>query len=134
MQSTTNKVAIPSEQLVIVDSAGKRIDVGKFVQGLLNEENRLLANDEFGIVLYVGDLDFYSLKPLENGEFLAQKLREISRPRFPTQLVRHQVGPTVFSMTSDTVFLIRDGEIIKKVRADKLKKGMTLANGDKVFS
>lgn len=37
-------------------------------------------------------------------------------------------------MTSDTVFLIREGETIKKVRADKLKKGVTLANGDKVFS
>lgn len=127
-------MAIPSEQLVIVDSAGKRIDVEKFVEDLIKEEHRILAHDEFGTVLYIGDLDIYSLKPLENGEFLAQKLREISRPRFTTQLVRHQIGPTVFSMTSDTVFLIREGETIKKVRADKLKKGVTLANGDKVFS
>lgn len=127
-------MAIPSEQLVIVDSVGKRIDVEKLVQDLLKEENRVLAHDEFGTVLYVGDLDFYSLKPIENGGFLAQKLREISRPRFPTQLVRHQIGPAVFSMTSDTVFLIREGETIKKVRADKLKKGVILANGDKVFS
>ena len=127
-------MAIPSKQLVIVDSSGKRIDVEKLVHDLLSEENRVLAHDEFGTVLYVGDLDLYSLKPLENGEFLAQKLREISRPRFPTQLVRHQIGPTVFSMTADTVFLIREGEMIKKVRADKLKKGVTLATGDKVFS
>ena len=101
---------------------------------LRQDEKRVLIDDELGVVIYVGDLDLYSLKPLENGEYLAQKLREISRPRFSTQLVRHQIGPTVFSMTADTVFLIREEEMIKKVRADKLKKGITLANGDKVFS
>jgi hypothetical protein len=127
-------VAIPVEQLVIVDSNGKRIDVEKMTEELRRDEKRVLADDELGVVLYVGDLDYYSLKPLENGEFLAQKLREISRPRFATQLVRHQIGPTVFSMTTDTVFLIRDGETIKKVRTDKLTKGVILANGDKVFS
>jgi hypothetical protein len=127
-------VAIPSEQLVIVDPHGIRIDVEKMTGELRRDEKRVLVDDELGIVIYVGDLDLYSLKPLENGEFLFQKLREISRPRFSTQLVRHQIGPSVFSMTADTVFLIRDGETIKKVRADKLKKGMTLANGDKVFS
>jgi hypothetical protein len=127
-------VAIPVEQFVIVDSNGKRIDVEKTTEELRRDEKRVLADDELGVVLYVGDLDFYSLKPIESGGFLAQKLREISRPRFSTQLVRHQIGPTVFSMTADTVFLIREGEMIKKVRADKLKKGVTLANGDKVFS
>lgn len=127
-------MAIPVEQLVIVDSNGKRIDVEKMTEELRRDEKRVLADDELGVVLYVGDLDYYSLKPLENGEFLAQKLREISRPRFATQLVRHQIGPTVFSMTTDTVFLIRDGETIKKVRTDKLTKGVILANGDKVFS
>jgi hypothetical protein len=127
-------VAIPVEQLVIVDSDGKRIDVEKMTEELRQDDKRILADDELGVVVYVGDFDLYSLRPLENGEFLAQKLYEISRPRFSTQLVRHQIGPTVFSMTADAVFLIREGETIKKVRADKLKKGITLANGDKVFS
>jgi hypothetical protein len=127
-------VAFPIEQLVIVGPDGKRIDVEKMTEELRQDEKRVLIDDELGVVIYVGDLDLYSLKPLENGEYLAQKLREISRPRFSTQLVRHQIGPTVFSMTADTVFLIREGETIKKVRADKLKKGITLANGDKVFS
>ena len=127
-------MAFPIEQLVIVGPDGKRIDVEKMTEELRQDEKRVLIDDELGVVIYVGDLYLYSLKPLENGEYLAQKLREISRPRFSTQLVRHQIGPTVFSMTADTVFLIREGETIKKVRADKLKKGMTLANGDKVFS
>jgi len=127
-------VAFPIEQLVIVGPDGKRIDVEKMTEKLRQDEKRVLIDDELGVVIYVGDLDLYSLKPLENGEYLAQKLREISRPRFSTQLVRHQIGPTVFSMTADTVFLIREEEMIKKVRADKLKKGITLANGDKVFS
>ncbi|MGO8701184.1 MAG: hypothetical protein ACLQVY_26130 [Limisphaerales bacterium] len=127
-------MAFPIEQLVIVGPDGKRIDVEKMTEELRQDEKRVLIDDELGVVIYVGDLDLYSLKPLENGEYLAQKLREISRPRFSTQLVRHQIGPTVFSMTADTVFLIREGETIKKVRADKLKKGITLANGDKVFS
>ena len=127
-------MAFPIEQLVIVGPDGKRIDVEKMTEKLRQDEKRVLIDDELGVVIYVGDLDLYSLKPLENGEYLAQKLREISRPRFSTQLVRHQIGPTVFSMTADTVFLIREGETIKKVRADKLKKGITLANGDKVFS
>ena len=127
-------MAFPIEQLVIVGPDGKRIDVEKMTEELRQDEKRVLIDDELGVVIYVGDLDLYSLKPLENGEYLAQKLREISRPRFSTQLVRHQIGPTVFSMTADTVFLIREGETIKKVRADKLKKGLTLANGDKVFS
>lgn len=127
-------MAFPIEQLVIVGPDGKRIDVEKMTEKLRQDEKRVLIDDELGVVIYVGDLDLYSLKPLENGEYLAQKLREISRPRFSTQLVRHQIGPTVFSMTADTVFLIREEEMIKKVRADKLKKGITLANGDKVFS
>jgi hypothetical protein len=127
-------VAIPLEQFVIVDSRGEGIDVEKMTAELRRDEQRVLADDELGVVLYVGDLDLYSLKPLESGEFLAQKVYEISRPRFSTQLVRHQIGPAVFSMTTDTVFLIREGEAIKKVRADKLKKGMILANGEKVFS
>ena len=85
-------------------------------------------------MIYVGDIDLYSLKPLDNGDFLAQKLREVSRPRFPTQLVRHQIGASIFSMTGDTVFLVREGEAFLKMRADKLQKGMTLANGEKIFS
>ena len=127
-------MATPSEQLMLVDSSGKRVDVAKLTDELRKDEKRVLADDELGFVLYVGDLDLYSLKPLDNGDFLAQKLREVSRPRFPTQLVRHQIGASIFSMTGDTVFLVREGEAFLKMRADKLQKGMTLANGEKIFS
>lgn len=127
-------MATPSEQLVIVDSSNKRVDVEKLTDELRQDDKRVLADDELGTVLYVGDFDLYSLKPLDTGEFLAQKLREISHSRFPTRLIRHQIGPAIFSMTGDTVFLICEGGTIKKVRADKLKPGMMLANGEKVFS
>lgn len=62
-RSTQNRVATPSEQLVIVDSSNKRVDVEKLTDELRQDDKRVLADDELGTVLYVGDLDLYSLKP-----------------------------------------------------------------------
>jgi hypothetical protein len=88
---------------------------------------------EIGVVVHVGDLGIYSLKPTDSGAFLAQHVTEISRPRFSTRILRKQIGAIVLSVTADAVFVIRDGNGLKKIRAEKLEPGMELANGDKVY-
>ena len=92
-----------------------------------------MADDEVGLVLYVGGLGIYSLKPTDSSEFLAQPVTEISRPRFSVRILRKQIGATVLSVTADAVFVVRDGSILKKVRAEKLEPGMVLASGEKVY-
>jgi hypothetical protein len=126
-------MGIPAEQLILVDSDGHAVDVDTLVERLRKEPQRTLADDEVGVVLYVGDLGIYSLKPTESGDFLAQPVTEISRPRFSTRVLRKQIGATVLSVTADAVFVVRDGNTLKKVRAEKLEAGMVLANGDKVY-
>ncbi len=126
-------MASPTEQVLLVDKKGGRIDLDAFVERLRSEPERVLADDEIGFVAYVGDLDVYKLTPVDNGGFLAQKVNEISRPRFAARLLRKQIGAAVLSVTADAVFVIRDGNTLKKIRADKLEPGMILANGDKVY-
>jgi hypothetical protein len=126
-------MAIPAEQVMLVDSAGKTVDVDAFVERLWREPDRILADDEVGLVLYVGDLGIYSLKPTDSGAFLAQPITEISRPRFSTRVLRKQIGATVLSVTADAVFVVKDGNALKKVRTEKLEPGMVLASGEKVY-
>ena len=126
-------MAIPTEQVMLVDSAGRIVDVDAFVERYRREPERILADDEVGLVLYVGDLGIYSLKPTDSGAFLAQPLTEISRPRFSTRVLRKQIGATVLSVTADAVFVVKDQNTLKKVRADKLEPGMVLASGEKVY-
>jgi hypothetical protein len=126
-------MGIPAEQLILVDSDGRAVDVDTLVERLRKEPQRTLVDDEVGVVIYVGDLGIYSLKPTESGDFLAQAVTEISRPRFSTRILRKQIGATVLSVTADAVFVVRDGNTLKKVRAEKLEAGMVLANGDKVY-
>jgi hypothetical protein len=126
-------VASPNEQLLLVDSNGKTIVTNQLVERLLRDRSRVLADDEVGLVIYVGDLDIYELKPTETGEFLAQRLTQVSRPRFPVEILRKQIGARVFSVTADAVFVVRDGDTLRKVRAEKLAPGMVLASGEKVF-
>jgi|ERR1017187_8219895 cytochrome P450 len=126
-------MGIPAEQLILVDSDGHAVDVDTLVERLRGEPHRTLADDEVGVVIYVGDLGIYSLKPTESGAFLAQPVTEISRPRFSTRVLRKQIGATVLSVTADAVFVVRDGNVLKKVRAEKLEPGMVLASGDKVY-
>lgn len=126
-------MGLPAEQLMLVDSDGQPVQVDVLVVRLRREPERILANDEVGLVMYVGDLGIYNLKPTEGGEFLAQLVTEISRPRFPTQMLRKQIGPTVLSVTADAVFVVRDGNTLKKIRAEKLEPGMVLASGEKVY-
>lgn len=127
-------MGLPSEQILLITKDGDPVEIDTLVEGLRNETHRVLADDEIGLVLYVGDLGIYNLKPTETGEFLAQLVTEISRPRFSTTVLRRQIGAVVSSVTADAVFVIRDGDTIKKVRADKLEPGMVLASGEKVFT
>lgn len=126
-------MAIPAEQVMLVDSDGASVDVDALVERLRAEPKRMLADDEVGLVLYVGDLGIYSLKPTESGAFLAQPVSEISRPRFSTRVLRRQIGATVLSVTADAIFVVKDGNVLKKVRAEKLEPGMVLASGEKVY-
>jgi hypothetical protein len=122
-----------SQQFILVNSDGETLDVDVLAQQLHQDRRRVLADDEVGLVLYVGDLGIYNLKPTETGEFLAQKVTEISRPRFPTRVLRKQIGATVLSVTADAVFIVKDGDTLKKVRAEKLERGMVLRSGEKVY-
>jgi len=126
-------MASPAEQVIMVDSDGKTIDIDALVERLRNEPQRVLADDEIGVVLYVADLGLYNLKPTESGGFLTQPVTEISMARFSTRVLRKQIGPTLLSVTADAVFVVRDGDTLRKVRAEKLEPGMVLANGEKVY-
>lgn len=126
-------MATPAEQIILIDSDGNHLEVDALIERLRGEARRVLADDEVGLVLYVGDLGIYSLKPVTSGEFFAEPVTQISRPRFSTQILRKQIGATVMSVTADAVFIVRDGSILKKVRAEKLEPGMELASGDKVY-
>ena len=126
-------MAIPAEQVILIYSDGQPVDIDVLVEQLRGEPKRILADDEVGLVLYVGDLGIYNLKPTDGGEFLAQPVTEISRPRFSTRVLRKQIGATVMSVTADAVFVVRDGSTLKKVRAEKLEPGTVLASGEKVY-
>jgi len=127
-------MSIPKEQLKIIDKLGNPIDIDELINNLIHENEKVLVNDEIGIIIYVADLDLFSLKYLDNGLILAEKIFQIKRNRFGTKLVRHQIGNSVFSMTSDTVFLIKEGDYIRKIRAESLQPGMILESGEKVYS
>lgn len=126
-------MGVPAEQLLIVNGNGERIDVNVLVEQLRAEPERVLADDEIGLVLYVGDRHLYSLKATESGEFLAAPISEISRSRFGTRILRRQIGATVMSVTSDAVFVIKEDQGLRKVRAEALTVGMILASGEKVL-
>lgn len=124
---------MPAEQLLLVDSDGKPVEIDSLIERLRGEQTRVLADDEIGLVVYTGDLGLYSLKPTDSGTFFAQRVSEISRARFSTRMLRKQIGATVLSVTADAVFVVKDGNALKKVRAEKLEPGMVLASGEKVY-
>lgn len=113
-------MASPKEQLLLVDSEGKRIAVDELIEQVRHDKSRVLANDEVGIIVYVGDLGIYEMTPTETGDFLARPVTQISQPRFAVRILRKQIGARVFSVTADAVFVIRDGNSLRKVRAEKL--------------
>jgi hypothetical protein len=96
-------MALPAEQLMLVDSAGRPVEVDGLIEQLRGEPQRVLADDEVGVVVYVGDLGIYSLKPTESGAFLAQPVTEISRPRFSTRVEFLEYGED--QQVEDTVLV-----------------------------
>jgi hypothetical protein len=126
-------MASPSEQFLLADSAGKLVPIDELIEKLRQDQSRVLVDDEVGLIVYVGDLDLYQLIPTETGEFLACPVTQVSRPRFPVRILRKQIGARVFSVTADAVFVIRDGNTLRKVRAEGLEPGMVLASGEKIF-
>jgi len=118
---------------MLVTRDGEPIQIELIVDRLRQQRERVLADDEIGLVIYVGDLTVYSLEPTESGEFLARHVTEISRPRFATRVLRKQIGATVRSGTVEAVFVVKDAGALRKVRAERLEPGMVLASGDKVY-
>jgi intein/homing endonuclease len=123
----------PNNQFLIIDKNGHRITIDEIFERYGNEEKRIIADDEIGKCLYVGDLEYYSAKELSNKQYICQRLNEVRSSRFSTELIRRQIGGTVLTMTADTVFLVKKDDHIIKVRAEDLKKGMILGTGEKVY-
>lgn len=127
------KVAEPKDQILLINSLGEPIDIEELIKNMPKKEDRVLADDEVGTVIYVGDLDIFKLTPTATGEFMAKKVTQISRPRFSTPMIRRQIGATVLSITEDAIFLVKSEDCLIKVRAKDLEVGMILVNGDKVL-
>lgn len=131
-----------SEKPVLIDSRGKSIDIDELIERCRLEPNRILADDEIGMVIYVGDLDVFALTGLghpETGEpsphsggHWVQRVKEFSVVRFGST-VRRQIGSVIRTLPADSVFHIRDGNGTRKVKASDLKPGMVLRTGEKVY-
>ena len=131
-----------SEQPILVNSKLERIDFDKLVERCRNDANRILADDDVGIVVYIGDLDIYTITgvghpitgdaPPDRTGHWVQKVNQISVKRFGST-VRHQIGSVVRTLASDSVFVVRENETVRKVKAADLKPGMILDTGEKVY-
>jgi hypothetical protein len=131
-----------SDKPILSHSSQERIDVDELIDRCRADPNRMLADDEVGLVVYVGDLDVYSVSalghpttgapPSDVSGHWAQKVNEISVIRFGSS-VRRQIGSVVKTLSADNVLVIRDGDSLRKVRAADLKPGMILRSGEKVY-
>lgn len=131
-----------SDKPTLINSKKERVDVEALIDRCRSDPNRILADDEVGLVVYVGDLDIYSVSALGHPETgnpppdpsgrWAQKVNEISVIRFG-ESVRRQIGSVVKTLSADSVLVIRDGDSLRKVRAADLKPGMILRSGEKVY-
>lgn len=131
-----------SDKPILVNSKNERVDIDELIERCRSDPNRILADDEVGLVAYVGDMDIYSVSglghpltgeppPDERGHWV-QKVNEVSVVRFG-ESVRHQIGSVVKSLSADNVLVIRDGDSLRKVKARDLKAGMVLRTGEKVY-
>lgn len=127
---------------VLLNSKGESIDVDELIATCRSTPDRILVDDEVGFVAYVADLDIFAVtglghpvdgtpSPLPDGRWV-QKVNEISIIRFGKQ-VRRQIGSVVKTMDADSVFVIVDGQGLRKVRAADLEPGMILNTGEKVY-
>jgi hypothetical protein len=131
-----------NDKPVLINSRGQRLDIEEVVEHCRKDPNRILANDEVGMVIYVGDLDVFTVtglghpktgeaSPHPDGRWV-QKVKEFSVVRFGNN-VRRQIGSVIRTLPADSVFHIRDGSGIRKVKACDLKPGMVLRTGEKVY-
>jgi hypothetical protein len=127
---------------ILINSKQQRIDVDDLIDQCRADPNRMLADDEVGLVVYVGDMDIYRVSALghpatgapapdSRGNW-AQKVNEISIIRFGAS-VRRQIGSVVKTLSADSVLVIRDGDSLRKIKAADLKPGMILRTGEKVY-
>src|SRR5215212_4167547 len=131
-----------SEQPILVNSKLERIEFDELVERCRNDPNRILADDDVGIVVYVGDLDINTITgvghpitgdaPPDPIGHWVQKVNQISVKRFGST-VRHQIGSVVRTLASDSVFVVRENGTVRKVKAVDLKSGMILDTGEKVY-
>ncbi len=130
-----------TDRPVLINSKRERIDVDELIERCRTDSSRILADDEVGLVVYVGDLDIYAVSglghpetgepPPDSGRWV-QKVNEVSRVRFGSR-VRHQIGSVVKTLSADSVFVIQDEDRLLKVKAKDLKPGMVLRTGEKVL-
>jgi hypothetical protein len=131
-----------SDKPILVNAKRERVDIDDLIECHRSDPNRILVDDEVGLVMYVGDLNIYAVTGLGHPEtgnpppdasgYWVQKVNEVSIVRFGAS-VRRQVGSVVRSLSADSVFVIRDGDALRKVRAIDLKPGMVLRTGEKVY-
>lgn len=131
-----------SDRPVLINSHGEGVDADELIERCRDDPNRVLADDEVGLVVYIGYLGIYNVSglghpetgapsPVSTGRWV-QRVNELSVIR-AGESVRHQMGSVVKTMSSDSVFVIRDGDCLRKVKAKDLKPGMVLGSGEKVY-
>jgi hypothetical protein len=132
-----------NDKPLLMNSRRARLDVDELIERCRKDDpNRILADDDVGLVLYVGDMDIYCVSglghpqtgdaPTDPTGHWVQKVHQISVVRFSSS-VRRQIGSVVRSLPADSVFIVRDSEIVRKVKASDLKPGMVLDTGEKVY-
>ena len=131
-----------NDRPILVDSKHERVDVDELIERCRSNPNRVLADDEIGLVVYVGDMDIYAVSglghpasgdpPPEMSGHWVQRVNQVSVSRFGSS-VRRQIGSVVKTLSADSVFVVRDGSSLLKVKAKDLKPGMILRTGEKVY-
>ncbi len=121
------------ENLFLINSIGDELDIDKLFNSFSDDSDRVLANDEIGTIIYTADLDIFSLDITSCGKLIPKKVNQLSRSRFGTSIIRLQIGGKIASYSSDTIFYVKKDDYVIKKRADKLKKGMILSTGEKVY-
>jgi hypothetical protein len=126
----------------LLNAKGERIDIDELIEVCRMQPERILADDEIGFVAYVGDMNIFSVSglghpatgaphPLGEGQWV-QQVNEISVIRFGGS-VRRQIGSVVKTLATDSIFVIKDGNALRKVKAQDLEPGMVLRTGEKVY-
>ena len=131
-----------NDRPVLINSKHERVDVDELVERCRSNPNRILADDEIGLVVYVGDMDIYAVSglghpatgdpPPDMTGHWVQKVNQVSVVRFGSS-VRRQIGSVVKTLAADSVFVVRDGDRLLKVKAKDLRPGMILRTGEQVY-